>query len=177
MNSPTNTRAFSFLSLSLSFFFFLNGCPCGMWKFPGQGLNLYHSSNLSCCINNTRASTHCTPREIPTGTFVIVNCEKLNFSFVASVSFIFPPIDNKSIKNKKKKRTPRRLCVCLDDGLAFYIFILSGAEKGGYHGQKHGKEIGEETKDLSSKRDRRKKEVDKSCPEILIPQTYQVHFP
>ena len=29
------------------------GCTCGMWKFPGQGLYLHHSSHLSQCSDNT----------------------------------------------------------------------------------------------------------------------------
>ena len=29
----------------LDFFFFFFGCACTMWKFPGQGSNLRHSSD------------------------------------------------------------------------------------------------------------------------------------
>ena len=36
-----------------------------MWKFLGQGLNLSHSSNLSCCSDNARSLTCCTTRELP----------------------------------------------------------------------------------------------------------------
>ena len=46
------------------FFFFFFGLACGMWKFLGQGLNLCHSSDLSCCSNNGRSLTHCTSREL-----------------------------------------------------------------------------------------------------------------
>jgi len=37
--------------------FFL-GHVCGMWKFPGQGLNLCHSSDLSYSSDNTGSLTH-----------------------------------------------------------------------------------------------------------------------
>ena len=36
------------------------GCICCLWKFPGQGPNLHHSSNPSCCNDNTRSLTRCT---------------------------------------------------------------------------------------------------------------------
>ena len=35
-----------------------------MWKFLGQGLNLRHSSDLSCC-NDARFLTRCTTGELP----------------------------------------------------------------------------------------------------------------
>ena len=35
------TIAFLFVLLLLLFF----GCNCGVWKFPGQGSNLYHNCN------------------------------------------------------------------------------------------------------------------------------------
>ena len=35
------------------FFFFFNGCTRGIWKFPGQGLN------LSCSFGNARSLNHC----------------------------------------------------------------------------------------------------------------------
>ena len=40
------------LLLSVCFFFFF-GCTHSMWKFMGQGSNLSHSSDLSCCSDNT----------------------------------------------------------------------------------------------------------------------------
>ena len=43
-----------------------------MWKFLGQGSNLCHSSNLSCCSDNARSLTHCTTRELPKGTFSLI---------------------------------------------------------------------------------------------------------
>ena len=33
------------------------------WKFPGQGSNPYHSSDLSCCSDNTRSLTSCAIKE------------------------------------------------------------------------------------------------------------------
>ena len=38
-------------------FFF--GCAQGIWKFPGKRSNLCHSSDQSCCSDNTRSLTHC----------------------------------------------------------------------------------------------------------------------
>ena len=35
-----------------------------MWKFPGQGLNLCHSSTLSRCSDNTGSLSHCATREL-----------------------------------------------------------------------------------------------------------------
>ena len=36
----------------LSWIFFFFGYTLSMWKFPKQGLNPCHSSNLSCCSDN-----------------------------------------------------------------------------------------------------------------------------
>ena len=46
------------------FFFFLDHTH-GMWKFPGQGLNLRHSSNQSYSSDNTGSLTHWAKRELP----------------------------------------------------------------------------------------------------------------
>ena len=51
-------------SLARSLFFFFPGRAWGMWKFPGQGSNPCHSSNLGCCNNNTRSLADCTTREL-----------------------------------------------------------------------------------------------------------------
>ena len=48
---------------SVLFFFFL-AIASSTWKFLGQGLDLYDSSNPSCCSGNTRYFTHCTTREL-----------------------------------------------------------------------------------------------------------------
>ena len=40
-----------------NFFFF--GCTCGMWKFPGQGSNLHHSSHPNRCSDNNGSLTYC----------------------------------------------------------------------------------------------------------------------
>ena len=47
--------------ISLIFF----GHTCGMWKFPGQGLNSCHSSNPSCFSDNARSLTHSASGEPP----------------------------------------------------------------------------------------------------------------
>ena len=44
----------------VGFFFFFFGCTHSIWKFPGHGSNLHHSSDSSCCIDNTGSLTHCT---------------------------------------------------------------------------------------------------------------------
>ena len=44
------------------FFFFCH--TCGMWKFPGQGLNLNLSSDLSCRSDNAGSLSHCATREL-----------------------------------------------------------------------------------------------------------------
>ena len=38
--------------------------PCGMWKFPGQGLNPLHSRDPICCSDNARYLTSCATREL-----------------------------------------------------------------------------------------------------------------
>ena len=47
-----------------AFFFFFFYCAHGMWTFPGQGLDLRHSSDPSCCSDTTRSLTHCATREL-----------------------------------------------------------------------------------------------------------------
>ena len=43
---------------------FLFGHVLSMRKFPGQGLNLQHSSDPGCCSDNTRFLTHCATKEL-----------------------------------------------------------------------------------------------------------------
>ena len=45
-----------------TFFFFYH--ICSMWKFPGEGLNLCHSSDPSHCSVHARSLTHCTTGEL-----------------------------------------------------------------------------------------------------------------
>ena len=40
------------------------GCANNMQKFPGQGMNLSHSSDLSHHNDNARSLTHCATREL-----------------------------------------------------------------------------------------------------------------
>ena len=45
----------------------------GMWKFPDQRLNPCHSSNPSCCSDNTGSLTPCAMREFPRSfTFLLL---------------------------------------------------------------------------------------------------------
>lgn len=49
---------------NLSFINLFLAMPTGCKKFPGQGLNLSHSSSLSHSGNNAESLTHCTTREL-----------------------------------------------------------------------------------------------------------------
>ena len=74
-----------FLLLLLFFFFnfYFFGCACSMWKFPGQGSNLCHSSD------NIRSLTHWATREIPVLCFVCSSLPLLPYSFVCGFMFLF----------------------------------------------------------------------------------------
>ena len=52
----------------MSHFFF--SLTCNIWKFPGQGLNLHHSSNPSCCSDSIRSLTHCPTRQLHESLFL-----------------------------------------------------------------------------------------------------------
>ena len=43
---------------------FIFRCICGMWKFLGQGLNLNHNRDRSCCSDNAGSLTLCTTRDL-----------------------------------------------------------------------------------------------------------------
>ena len=49
------------------------------WKFPGQGSNLGHRSDSSCCSDNTKSLTHCAIGELP---IIVLNCISLIISDV-----------------------------------------------------------------------------------------------
>ena len=55
------------------------GCIHGIWKFPGQEWNLYHSNDLSCCSDNARS-------------LILVSQEDscLNF-FICKMGLMSPP--------------------------------------------------------------------------------------
>ena len=44
--------------------FFIFGCTCGVWKFPGQGMNPHYSSDLSYSSDNARYLTAWATKEI-----------------------------------------------------------------------------------------------------------------
>ena len=48
-----------FFLLSYSFFFFLNGCTRGIWKFPGKGLNPSLSCDLCLICDKMGSLMHC----------------------------------------------------------------------------------------------------------------------
>ena len=65
-----------FLAFTFVLFIYFFGHTRGMWKFPGQGLNLRHSSDNACSL------THCATRELQdfpsfkTTIFAAHSCEK-----------------------------------------------------------------------------------------------------
>ena len=46
------------------FFFFFFDHILSIWKFPGLGQNLTHSSNPGCCSDNTGSLNHCARWEL-----------------------------------------------------------------------------------------------------------------
>ena len=74
-----------------SFFFFHRG-HVEVPRSPGQGSNLYHSSNLGCWSDNTRSLTCCTKGEFP---------KYSPFDFLLSKLFTN---EKKKQKNKTKKK-------------------------------------------------------------------------
>ena len=61
----TTEFLFMFIYFFTTFVFFFFGCAWGVWKFPGHRLNLCHSSDPSCCSDNTRSLTSWATRELP----------------------------------------------------------------------------------------------------------------
>ena len=75
-----------FLYLFHSFFFFF-GHTHSMWKFPGQGWNLYHSSNWSHSRDNAGSLTPWATRELPLSFFFLTWKGLYRFSSVLFSSF------------------------------------------------------------------------------------------
>ena len=75
----------SFLILRKSswFFFSFFGLIWGMWKLPGQGLNLRHSSNLRSCSDNARSLTCYATREFLSDSFSVDYSQLLSSKFVS----------------------------------------------------------------------------------------------
>ena len=61
---PTFQHNYLDKSKMLTALFFFFGCSRDIWKFPGQGLNPYHSSDPSCCNDNRGSLTRCTTGEL-----------------------------------------------------------------------------------------------------------------
>ena len=68
-------------NLLFFFFFSLFGCIRGMWKFPGQGSNSCHSSDLSPYRDGAASLTHFIAREAPSLLFVSMYLPTLNISY------------------------------------------------------------------------------------------------
>ena len=90
--------SFLFLSFLPSFLH----CIHSMWKFPGQGSNLCHSSNPSHCRDSARSLTHCTTREFQQSLFF----RERNYSFYLKT---FNNI--KCIYQLKEYSQTERICV------------------------------------------------------------------
>ena len=63
--------------LHFDFFIYFFDHMHSMWKFPGQGLKLNHSIDLSCC-NDNRSLTCCTTREL--SCILVFNSEETWYS-------------------------------------------------------------------------------------------------
>ena len=62
--------------------FFLGGdCACVRWKFLGQGVNLYHTSNQSRSSDNARSLTFSATKELPKKGFLFLLLKKCFFGF------------------------------------------------------------------------------------------------
>ena len=55
---------FVVVAFVFAFFFFFFFCTYSMLKFPGQGSNQHHISDLNCCSDNARSLTHCATTEL-----------------------------------------------------------------------------------------------------------------
>ena len=60
-------------------FFFFNGHTCGIWKFPGQGLNLL-SCNLHCSCGNAEPFNPLHHAEDQTHTFAVTQTTAVGLS-------------------------------------------------------------------------------------------------
>ena len=68
-----------------TFFFFFNGCTHGIWKFPGQGLNLSCIWNYLISLSRAAAGgflTYCAT----VGTPILFNFDKQTATFSESLS-------------------------------------------------------------------------------------------
>ena len=67
--------------MSVSLILFWGEHTLSLLKFPGQGLNLCHSSNPSSCNHNTESLAHCATGKLPS---LILYAHKTKVSFMAS---------------------------------------------------------------------------------------------
>ena len=67
LENPGPISIYTCSSRLLFFFFFSSsfGHTYSMWAFPGQGSNLCHSNDPSCCNDNAGSLTCCATREVP----------------------------------------------------------------------------------------------------------------
>ena len=63
-NTHAKVIQLCFFCLFVLVWFGFFGHAYSIWQFLGQGLNARHSSNLSCCTDNTGSLTCCTTREL-----------------------------------------------------------------------------------------------------------------
>ena len=72
-----------------SFLLFFFSCTFSMWTFPGQGLNLCHSSDpLRICSDNARSLICCARKELP-NVGVVLFCFVLFFGLLRAVPMAY----------------------------------------------------------------------------------------
>ena len=103
----------------------------GMWKFLGQGLNLSHSSDPSCCSDSARSLTCCTKWEIQYEALLKVDWEPIHTLISLSVApqimkcvrvnFTKYPENYKTLLGKAKDFNKWRNTSC---SIFFFFFFL-----------------------------------------------------
>ena len=88
------------------FFVFCFFPSCGTWKFLGQGLNLYHSSDPSCYSDSIRSLTCYATRKPLEDAFLF---QKLEWTFSY---FVFANFTNFLGNEKETSQLLRVICLC-----------------------------------------------------------------
>ena len=95
------TACFLFVWFLFFGFWYFFGHAHGIWKIPGQGSKLHHSSNPSCCSDNAGSLTHWATRELPLPVFMLASnictyqgfetCSNIWYGWSAVIAFFFSP--------------------------------------------------------------------------------------
>ena len=116
--------------------FFFNHV-CGMWKFPSHRSNLCPSSDPSHYSDNTRSSTHCSTRELPSSHYLF-KCHLLKKTDSGPTFYGNPPPLMFLIPSLDSVFPYAFFCCCL--------FAISGAAPAAYGGsQARGRNRGAAT--------------------------------